>query len=260
MTTPRVEIVPLLSDNYGYLVADGAGEAAIVDPAEAEPVLAAAHRHQLRLTTVLATHHHGDHVGGNLELAARIPGLRIVGYASDRDRIPGLTEALSPGDEVRVGQLRGQLLAVPCHTRGHVAYHFGRALFTGDTLFAAGCGRFFEGDAAQMYQALYQVFGALPDDTLVYCGHEYTQNNLRFAASLEPKNLAIQEAARRAAKLRAEGRPTVPTTLGEERRYNPFLRVQAPELLASVQRAHPGVEVADPVAVLGAVRAMKDHF
>lgn len=260
MFTPRVEIVPLLSDNYGYLVADEAGEAAIVDPAEAEVVLAAAHQHQLRLTTVLATHHHGDHVGGNLELAARIPGLRIVGYAPDRDRIPGLTEALSPGDQVRVGQLRGQLLAVPCHTRGHVAYHFGRALFTGDTLFAAGCGRFFEGDAAQMYQALHQVFGALPDDTLVYCGHEYTQNNLRFAASLEPNNPAIVAAAQRAAELRAAGRPTIPTTLGEERGYNPFLRVRAPELLASVRRAQPEIDAADPVAVLGAVRAMKDHF
>ncbi len=260
MTTPRIEIVPLLSDNYGYLLADETGEAAIVDPAEAEVVLAAAHQHQLRLTTVLATHHHGDHVGGNLELAARIPGLRIVGYAPDRERIPGLTEALSPGDGVRVGQLRGELLAVPCHTRGHVAYHFGRALFTGDTLFAAGCGRFFEGDAAQMYQALHQVFGALPDDTLIYCGHEYTQNNLRFAASLEPKNPAIDAAAQRAAELRAAGRPTVPTTLGAERSYNPFLRVRSPELVASVQRAHPGLDLTDPVVVLGAVRAMKDHF
>ncbi|MBK6687247.1 MAG: hydroxyacylglutathione hydrolase [Deltaproteobacteria bacterium] len=260
MTNPRIEIVPLLNDNYGYLLADETGEAAIVDPAEAEVVLAAAHQHQLRLTTVLATHHHGDHVGGNLELAARIPRLRIVGYAADRDRIPGLTLAVEPGDVVQVGQLRGALLAVPCHTRGHVAYHFGRALFTGDTLFAAGCGRFFEGDAAQMYQALHQVFGALPDDTLIYCGHEYTENNLRFAASLEPNNPAIHAAARRAAKLRAEGRPTIPTTLGEERSYNPFLRVRSPELLASVQRAHPGVEVTDPVAVLGVVRAMKDHF
>lgn len=257
----RVVAVPQLEDNYGWLLVDeGSGEAAIVDAAEAAPVMAAARREGVRLTTVLATHHHFDHTGGNLALAAALPGLQIIGWAGDRARIPGLTRGVEEGEPIAVGGLRGQALAVPCHTSGHVAYLFGDALFSGDTLFAAGCGRFFEGTAREMYRALYQVLGALPDATRVYCGHEYTVKNLRFARTLEPESAAVAAKLAEAERQVAQGTPTVPTTLGEEKRYNPFLRVRSPELIAHVRAARPEVDAQDPIAVLAAVRALKDDF
>lgn len=257
----RVVPVPLLRDNYGWLLIDEAsGVAAIVDPAEAAPVLAAAEREGVALAAILNTHHHWDHTGGNLELLAALPALEVVGWAEDAARIPGITRAVGEGDEVRVGGLVGRVLPVPCHTSGHVAYLFGDALFSGDTLFAGGCGRFFEGTAAQMYRALYEVLGPLPEDTRIFCGHEYTEGNLRFAQSLEPESPAVREKLAEVKRLRAEGRPTVPTTLGEERGYNPFLRVAAPELQAAVRRARPEVDLGDPVAILGALRSLKDSF
>lgn len=257
----RVVFVPLLEDNYAYLIIDEAsGVAGIIDPAEAGPVLAAVAREKVRLVSVLNTHHHPDHSGGNLDLLRAVPGLEVVGSAADAPRIPGLTRAVSGGDRVRVGGLEGRVLFVPCHTRGHVAFLFDRCLFSGDTLFAGGCGRFFEGTAADMDHALREVLGALPDDTQVYCGHEYTEKNLAFARTLEPDNQVLAAKADAVRALRAAGRPSLPTTIGEERAYNPFLRTTVPALADAVARRVTGVDPKDPVQVLAAVRKLKDTF
>ena len=254
--------VPQLADNYAYLVIDPASrEAAVVDCAEAAPVLDEARRRGVRLTTVLATHHHYDHVGGHRDLATAKPGLRIVGSADDAPRIPGITQPVRDGDAISVGALHGRVILIPAHTSGHVAYHFPDAgvVFTGDTLFAAGCGRLFEGDAAQMMASLGRL-AALPDDTRVYCGHEYTQKNLEFAATLEPGNRHVREKLDRVRQRRQRGEPTVPTTIAEEKATNPFLRTSSPELAASVRARAPGVPAGDPVALFAAVRALKDRF
>ena len=254
--------VPQLSDNYAYLISDPrTGDAAVVDCAEAEPVLAAARMAGVRLTAVLATHHHFDHVGGNAALLAARAGLRVHGSAADAPRIPGITDRLRDGDPVAVGSLRGRALLIPAHTSGHVAYHFPdeRAVFTGDTLFVAGCGRLFEGDARQMMASLAKL-AALPDETRVFCGHEYTEKNLRFAAVLEPTNAAIREKLAWAEARRRAGEPTVPSTIAEEKATNPFLRTNSPELAASVRQRVPDLPPDDPVALFAAVRALKDHF
>lgn len=254
--------VPQLSDNYAYLVIDpGTQEAGVVDCAEAEPVLAAARAREVRLAAVLATHHHFDHVGGNKDLLAALPGLRVYGSAEDAARIPGITHRLHDGDTVEVGNLRARVVFIPAHTSGHVAYYFPaeRAVFTGDTLFAGGCGRLFEGDAAQMMASLGRL-AALPDETQVFCGHEYTEKNLRFAAMLEPGNGALREKLGAVEALRRAGKPTVPSTIAEEKATNPFLRTQSPELAASVARRVSGLPPSDPVALFAAVRALKDRF
>lgn len=258
----QVVPVPQLADNYAYLVIDEeTHEAAVVDCAEAESVLREAARLGVRLVAVLATHHHYDHVGGNGELLRAVPGLRVFGSAADAGRIPGITDRLRDGDEVRVGSLDGRALLIPAHTSGHLAYYFPRekVVFTGDTLFAAGCGRLFEGDAAQMMASLGRL-AALPDDTLVYCGHEYTQRNLEFALCLEPSNEALAQKKQRVDALRAAGQPTVPTSIGEEKATNPFLRTGSPELERSVRERVPGIPPGDPVAVFAAVRALKDRY
>ena len=264
----RVERIPTLRDNYTYLVIDEkTGEAAVIDAPEAEPVIARVSKLGVRLTQVLSTHHHPDHSGANPALAERYR-VPVRGHSSDAKRIPGFTDGLGEGDRVRVGELEAEVLFIPAHTRGHVAYHFPGAVFCGDTLFAAGCGRLFEGDPAMMHRALNVVLAALPDDTAVYCGHEYTESNLRFALTLEPGNAALQERfkwvserrARRAADWH-DATPeemTVPSTIGEEKRTNPFMRSESAELVASVRRTHP--DVSGPVAILGAVRRMKDSF
>ena len=254
--------VPQLSDNYAYLVIDPATrEAAVVDCAEAAPVLAACAQHGVRLTTVLATHHHYDHVGGNGDLLAKLPSLRIYGSADDAPRIPGITDRVRDGDAVSVGQLRGRVILIPAHTSGHVAYHFPDAhtVFTGDTLFAGGCGRLFEGDAAQMMASLAKL-AVLADDTRVYCGHEYTQKNLEFALTLEPGNAALVAKKQRVDAQRRAGEPTVPSTIGEEKATNPFLRTTSAELEASVRSRVPGITPGDPVGLFAAVRALKDRF
>jgi len=210
---------------------------------------------------VLATHHHFDHVGGNADLLSALPGLRVYGSADDAPRIPGITHRVRDGDPVQVDSIRGQAIMIPAHTSGHLAYHFPseRAVFTGDTLFAAGCGRLFEGDAAQMMASLAKL-AALPDDTRVYCGHEYTEKNLRFAAMLEPGNRTIAAKLAAVQALRREGKFTVPSTIGEEKATNPFLRIDSPELAASVRERVPRVRVEDPVAVFAALRGLKDNF
>jgi hydroxyacylglutathione hydrolase len=254
--------VPQLSDNYAYLVVDPATrEAGIVDCAEAAPVLREVASRGVHLRAVLATHHHYDHVGGNADLLAQAPNLRVYGSADDAPRIPGITDRVRDGDPVAVGTLRGRIILIPAHTSGHVAYHFpdAKAVFTGDTLFAGGCGRLFEGDAAQMMASLGKL-AVLPDDTRVYCGHEYTLKNLQFAHELEPGNAALTQKLAAVEALRRDGKPTIPSTIGEEMATNPFLRVVSPELEASVRARVPGIPPGDRVALFAAVRALKDRF
>lgn len=259
----RVVPVPQLADNYAYLVIDEAsGICGVVDVAEAGPVVAAAGREGAKIVAILSTHHHFDHVGGNEDLIAALPpgSLDVYGYAEDRERIPGITRGLADGESFRLGALDGRAIFIPAHTRGHLAYHFPaeRIVFTGDTMFAGGCGRLFEGDARQMMNSLGRLAG-LPDDTRVYCGHEYTAKNLEFAATLEPSNAALAERRREVAKMLAEGRPSVPTTIAIEKQTNPFLRSTSAELAASVRAQEPGVGT-DAESIFAATRRLKDNY
>ena len=255
----EVAIVPCFKDNYAYLLtAQGSTAAVVVDACEAAPVLAALEQRGLSLGAILSTHHHPDHVSGNAELAERYPGLPIFGSTHDRGRIPAQTQFVDDGEAFAVQGLGFRCLLVPGHTLGAVAYYGHGAVFTGDTLFAAGCGRLFEGTPAMMHHSLNVKLGALPPETRVYFGHEYTASNLRFAAHVEPNNRAVTDKAARVAAQREKGEPTVPSTLAEERATNPFMRCDSPEILAHVA-ARLGA-TSDPEVVLGAIRAEKDSF
>lgn len=246
--------MPCLRDNYAYLVhAPGSVEAAVVDPSEAAPVLAALAREGLTLRAVLCTHHHWDHVGGNEALADALPGLEIVASKHDEGRVPRVTKTMNDGDVIEIAGLRVRALAVPGHTLGAVAYVVGDAVFTGDTLFVAGCGRLFEGTPAMMHESLNEKLAKLPAETRVYCGHEYTLSNTRFALTVEPENAALARLADRAREAKEKGEPTVPSTIAEELAYNPFMRVAVPAIAARYGRGH----LAD---VLGALRKAKDDF
>jgi hydroxyacylglutathione hydrolase len=245
-----------LKDNYVYLLRDPATAAtAVVDPSEAKPVLAALQEKGWRLTHILNTHHHWDHTGGNVELK-QATGALIVGPRADRDRIPEIDVDVAEGETYSVGGQTARVYDVPGHTRGHIAFWFegSRALFCGDTLFTLGCGRLFEGTPEQMWKSLSKL-RPLPAETRVYCGHEYTQANARFAVTLEPDNAALAERSRRIDALRAEGKPTVPGTMGEELATNPFLRADQPELQQAM-----GLAGRDPVAVFAEIRGRKDKF
>lgn len=234
--------VAVLSDNYVYLVHDAAsGETAVVDPAVAEPVLEAAAARGWRITQILNTHWHPDHVGANAAIKAAT-GCTITGPAGEEAKIPGIDRAVREGDTVAIGAETGRVIDVPGHTAGHNAYHFASSglLFCGDTLFAMGCGRLFEGTPEQMVRSLGKLM-ALPDDTLVYCAHEYTASNGRFALTVEPDNAALQARMAEVVAAREAGRPTVPSTIGLERATNPFTR-------------------AADVADFAARRAAKDSF
>lgn len=223
MDVPRVILVPCLRDNYAYLVV-GAGELAlVVDPSEAAPVREALLREGLSLAGILCTHHHWDHVGGVAELCDEHATLPVFAHAIDAVRIEGRVTPIADDEHHELAGLDVHALHVPGHTMGALAYRIGDALFTGDTLFAAGCGRLFEGDAATMHASFLRL-GALDDATRVYCGHEYTEANLRFAAWAEPASQAIAEKLAWACAERALGRATLPSTLASERATNPFLR------------------------------------
>jgi hydroxyacylglutathione hydrolase len=254
----RVVPVACLKDNYAYVLVGSGGEGAIVDASEAEPVRQVLRREGVRPRAIWSTHHHWDHVGGNAELAREF-GLEVVGHVSDHGRLPALSRGVDTGDRIRSGDVEARCIHIPGHTLGAIAYfieaHGGRFVFTGDTLFRAGCGRLFEGTASQMHASLTRL-AELPADTRVYCGHEYTESNLRFAAKVEPTNEAIRAARERAAALRARGQPTMGTTLEEERRTNPFLRVRSPEIRSTL-----GIPSdADDAAAFAAIRAAKDAF
>jgi len=232
----RIVQIPLLRDNYGYLVqCRQTNTTAIIDPSEADPVWQRAEQEKVSLTTILNTHHHRDHTGGNEGLLAK-QQLKVYGHKSDRERIPGLTDAIEEGDEIQIGSLKAKVFFIPGHTTGHVAYLFGNALFCGDTLFTAGCGRLFEGTAEQMYANMQRI-AALPGDVRIYCGHEYTLANGRFAEHAEPDNLAVRERLAQVKSLRDQGKITLSTTVAEERETNPFVRATNSEEFARLRTA-----------------------
>lgn len=221
----RVVTVPCLKDNYAYLVIAASGRAAVVDPGEAGPVLAAAERAGVTLAAIWATHHHHDHVGGNRDLLAAVPGLEVIAHERDRERVPGLTRTVADGDVVMLDELRARIVHNPGHTLGAISWWLDgdATVFTGDTLFAAGCGRLFEGDAAMMHGSL-QRLAALPPATRVYFGHEYTEANLRFAAATAPGDAAVAARLAAVTARRADGQATTPSTIADELATNPFVR------------------------------------
>jgi hydroxyacylglutathione hydrolase len=233
--------IPVLSDNYIWLVHEASsGETMVVDPAVAAPVLAEADRRGWRITQVWNTHWHPDHTGGNAEIKAAT-GCTITGPAAEFERIPTLDVQVREGDQVRLGNSVAAVIEVPAHTAGHIAYHFAteQAAFVGDTLFAMGCGRLFEGTATQMFDNMVRL-AALPDETMVYCAHEYTQSNGRYALVAEPENAALAARMVEVDAARARGEATVPTTIGLERQTNPFMRANSAEQLAERRAAKDG--------------------
>ena len=236
------QAIPILSDNYAWLVRDEAtGFTAIVDPAEEAPIVAAIEAGGGRLDAILLTHHHDDHIAAVEPLRARY-GAAVIGAQADAPRLPRLDQAVREGDTVRIGEGMARVIDTPGHTVGHISYFIesGAVLLCGDTLFSLGCGKLLEGTAADMFGSL-EKFAALPPETLVCCGHEYTQGNARFAVTEEPDNVALRDRAAEVGRLRTDGRATVPTHLVDELAQNPFLH--APD-----------------AAALGAIRTRKDHF
>jgi len=245
----QIERVPTLGDNYTYVIAcDETGEAAIVDAPEFEPVVARIDSLGVRVTKVLSTHHHPDHSAANPQLAQRY-GVPVYGHVSDADRLPGFSDGLEEGDTVDVGRQTAKVLFIPAHTSGHIAYYFEAAgvAFTGDTLFAGGCGRLFEGTPEMMFTALHDKLGTLPDSVEIYCGHEYTESNLVFAEVSDPANDAVKQKLARVREIRAgaasnwhDATPaemTIPSTMADERATNPFVRAADAKELGRI-RSH----------------------
>jgi hydroxyacylglutathione hydrolase len=241
--TITAQPVPILSDNYAWMLRDsGSGAVAIVDPADAKPIIAALEKAGGRLDLILLTHHHSDHIAGVDEVRARFAGAKVVGAAADAHRLPKLDQSVKEGDTVAFGGASARVIDTPGHTRGQINYFFpdGEILLSGDTLFSLGCGRLIEGTAAEMFASLRKL-AALPGGTKVCCGHEYTESNARFALSVDPNNAALKSRVAEAYQQRATGQPTVPSTMSSELAANPFLR--APD-----------------VATFTDLRAKKDKF
>lgn len=253
----QIEQIKCLSDNYGFLLhVPEAGLTACIDTPEVAPIVAACERRGWSLTHIWNTHHHFDHAGGNTELKERF-GCTVMGPRAEMTKIPTIDKALSGGDTFIFGEHEISVIDVGGHTLGQIAYHVpdANAVFVGDALFALGCGRLFEGTAAQAWASLMRL-ASLPAETYVFCAHEYTEANLRFALTVEPANLALQKRAQAIRALRAEGKPTVPTTIGLELETNPFLRPSSPSL-----RTHIGVPDDESAeATFSRLRTMKDNF
>ena len=251
-----VDVFAARSDNFGYLVHDEAsGRTAAIDTPEAGPIREALEQRGWTLTDIFITHHHIDHVEAIAELKEAF-GTRVVGPRDEADKIEGLDELVGDGDVIELGESRFAVMATPGHTLGHVVFYeaAGGHLFSADALFSLGVGRMFEGTPGPMWLGLKRL-RELPDDTLVYCGHEYTQSNAKFALSIDPDNAALKVRAAEVDTLRAAGRPTIPFNLGEDKQANPFLRADAPELAR-----HYGLDGADPAEVFAAIRKGKDNF
>jgi len=252
----EIVTIPCRTDNYAYLLRDSVkGETAVVDVPEAAPVLAALRERDWNLDLILITHHHADHVDG-VEEVRKATGARVLGAAADEHRLPPLARALVEGDKVALGGSVAQVLDVSGHTVGHIAFHFpeDHAVFTADSLMALGCGRIFEGTPEMMWKSLSKL-AALPPETMVYSGHEYTQSNARFALTIEPGNGALEARSARIDALRAKGLPTVPVSLREELDTNPFLRAARAEVKQAI-----GMPTASDVKVFAEIRARKDRF
>ncbi|MBE9042703.1 hydroxyacylglutathione hydrolase [Oscillatoriales cyanobacterium LEGE 11467] len=252
--------LPVLSDNYIFLLYDSQQrQAAVVDPAVADPVLQQLHRLDAELVAIFNTHHHHDHVGGNRKLLQHFPKLTIYGGAEDSDRIPGQNVFLQEGNRVEFARRQGEVFFIPGHTRAHIAYYFppettaeAGELFCGDTLFAGGCGRLFEGTPAQMVDSLSKL-RRLPDNTRVWCAHEYTLNNLKFALTVDGENLGLQQRFEQVREKRRHNEATIPSLLGIEKQTNPFLRWDEPSLQAAM-----GTQ--EPARTFGRLRGKKDLF
>jgi hydroxyacylglutathione hydrolase len=257
----EVHAVPAFRDNYIWLLCgaeddQGLRPTAIVDPGDAPPVLQAVERLGLTPVAILITHHHSDHIGGIQELRARFP---IPVYGPAHETIPGITHPLREGARVEISGLPFlEVMEVPGHTAGHIAYAGGDLLFCGDTLFAGGCGRLFEGTAAQLYGSLQKI-ALLSDDTWIYCAHEYTLSNLNFAREVEPDNAVLQNRAAQTQRIRQAGKATVPTQLGIEKRTNPFLRCDTSSVVAGVAH-HVGQTLEPGVETFAALRRWKDQW
>ena len=253
---PEIVTVPCLTDNYAYLVHDPAsGATAAFDVPEAAPIMSALAARGWQLSDIVITHHHSDHIDGVAELRAAT-GAAVWGAAADAHRLPPLDHALAEGDVITIGTLTGAVIEVPGHTIGHLAYHLPQAgaVFTADSLMALGCGRLFEGSAAQMWDSL-QKLAALPPETLVCSGHEYTASNARFAMTIEPDNPALTSRCEEIATARAAGRPTVPSLLAVELATNPFLRAAQPGIARRL-----GCDGQDLATVFARIRSLKDSF
>ncbi|MBK8201229.1 MAG: hydroxyacylglutathione hydrolase [Bdellovibrionales bacterium] len=253
----KVELVPAFADNYIFLLVDTATQtAAAVDPGDATPLIESLNRKNLKLDQILLTHHHADHVGGVQGLSQKYD-CEVIGFRGDEHRLPGLTRTVGEGDRIEIGQSHSQVMAIPGHTLGHIAYLFPneKFLFCGDTLFSLGCGRLFEGSPQQMWESLMKIM-SLPDETLVYCAHEYTLANGRFALHLDPNNSELKDFLQAARKLRSHDLPTLPTKLGQEKKLNPFLRPLNTEILKSLGMSTEK----SPLESFTAMRTLKDKF
>ncbi|MBK5934629.1 hydroxyacylglutathione hydrolase [Rhodovulum imhoffii] len=251
-----LQTIPCLEDNYAYLLHEPeTGATAVIDAPEAAPIQAALDAKGWRLSDILITHHHHDHIGG-VETLRRACGARVTGAKSDAHRLPPLDRAVAGGDTISVGRETATVIGVPGHTLGHIAFHFphSQLLFTGDSLMALGCGRLFEGSAAQMWDSLSRLI-ALPGETLICPGHEYTESNARFALTIEPDNQSLRDRAARVKATRAEAAPTVPVPLKEELATNPFLRAHLPGIKGAL-----GMASATDIQVFAEIRARKDAF
>ena len=251
-----VHPVRAFQDNYVWTLRHGSS-AAVVDPGDAKPVLAYLNAEKLHLSAILNTHHHADHVGGNAEL---LEHRKVPVYGPRDERIPTVTRRVGEGDRFTLEEfdIEFEVLEIPGHTRSHIAFYGGGMLFCGDTLFACGCGRLFEGTPAQMHASLAKL-AKLPDTTRVYCGHEYTLANIRFAKAADASNPELAKWEQAASALRAKDEPTLPSTLARERLANPFLRCDQPAIIAAASQ-HAGKPLADAVSVLGALRDWKNKF
>jgi len=248
--------IPVLQDNYSYLLHnDKTGETAVVDPSEAPPILDMLNKKQWKLSHILSTHHHHDHVGGNIDIK-QITGCKVVGLWKDSERIPGVDVTVKEDQEIVICGSKCKIIFIPGHTRGHIAYYFPseHKVFCGDTLFSVGCGRLFEGTPEQMVESLAKL-AKLPDNTEIYCGHEYTVSNCQFALTVEPGNKDLQARQAQAKQLRSKGQSTVPSTVAMEKATNPFLRIASPEI-----RKNLGMAQENEVDVFAKLRLMKDRF